>query len=186
MLSTKLGSMIPLRRQIDKGAIIALGQVVCFPSKINAISNTQCRSLPPPRVLELSKELDSWEAKPWNEWSSLCSELINKPSPGECYVAVFFTHPDYNRTVRCELGLVSLSPCGLSFLCCCLWCCWTTATLGLRKSAGCGVLHSACFAVYKTLPHPFFPLNLRAAKQKRPQAEGQGPHFPRILQSQQW
>lgn len=59
MLTTKLGSMIPLRRQIDKGAIIAIGQVVCFPSKINAISDTQRSSLPSPRVLELSKELDS-------------------------------------------------------------------------------------------------------------------------------
>lgn len=86
---------------------------------------------------------------------------------------------------------MSLSSWGLSFPCCCLWCCWTTATLGLRKSAGCGVLHSACFAVHKTLPHPFFPLNLSAAKQKRlksqgPQAEAQGPHFPRVSQSQQW
>lgn len=63
--------------------------------------------------------------------------------------------------------------------------------LGLRKSAECGVLHSACSAVHKTLPHPFFPLILRAAKQKRlksqgPQAEAQGPHFTRVSQSQQW
>lgn len=105
MLSTKLGSMIPLRRQIDKGAMIAIGQVVCFPSKINAVSDTQRPSLPFPRVLELSKELDSWEAKPWNERSGLCSELVNKPSPGECYIAVFFAHPDYKELFAVNLDL---------------------------------------------------------------------------------
>lgn len=119
-----------------------------FPYKINTISDAQCSSLSFQGVSEWSEELDSWEARLWNEpntgeRSGLCSELTDKTSPGEFYVAVFFIHPDCNEAVVCcELGLVSPSPHVLTFQCCCLCCCWATATMRLKKSVRCGPLHS--------------------------------------------
>ena len=57
------------RRQRDQGTIIilGLGQVMFYPPRIKYDIRYTCSSIPIQRVSGLSKELDFWEAKPWNE-----------------------------------------------------------------------------------------------------------------------